>query len=73
MVLNKSIPPTFNHVHEQERRQYAEKVREIKRGTFTPLVFASTGGIAGVYHLFKRSANILIDKKQILFADYVID
>ena len=33
--------------HENEKkRQYAEKVVEIEQGTFTPLVFTSTGGMA---------------------------
>ena len=29
-----------------EKRQYAERVREIEQGTFNPLVFTSTGGMA---------------------------
>ena len=33
--------------HENEKkRQYAERVVEIEQGTFTPLVFTSTGGMA---------------------------
>ena len=33
--------------HENEKkRQYAERVMEIEQGTFTPLVFTTTGGMA---------------------------
>ena len=33
--------------HENEKkRQYAERVMEIEQGTFTPLVFTITGGMA---------------------------
>ena len=30
----------------EKKRQYAEKVMEIEQGTFTPLVFTTTGGMA---------------------------
>ena len=33
--------------HEKEKkRKYAERVMEIEQGTFTPLVFTTTGGMA---------------------------
>ena len=33
--------------HENEKkRQYAERVMEIEQGTFTPVVFTTTGGMA---------------------------
>ena len=33
--------------HENEKkRQYAERVMEIEQGTFTPLVFTTTAGMA---------------------------
>ena len=48
-------------MHELEKkREYAERVREIERGTFNPLVFASTGGMAKECTIcFKRIADIL--------------
>ena len=30
----------------EKKRQYAERVMEIEQGTFTPLVFTTTGGMA---------------------------
>ena len=39
-------PKEIYKKHENERkRQYAKKVMEIERGTFTPLVFTTTGGM----------------------------
>ena len=46
------------HRHEsKKRREYAQWVREVERGAFTPLGFASTGGIygQGVYHGFQEN------------------
>ena len=49
--------------------QYAERVREAEHGVFTPLVFASTGGMARECTIFfKRIADTLSDKKQISFS-----
>ena len=49
--------------HENEKkRQYAERVMEIEQGTFTPLVFTTTGGMADEcvrYH--SRLAELICD------------
>ena len=40
-------PKQIYKKHENEKkRQYAERVMEIEQGTFTPLVFTTTGGMA---------------------------
>ena len=40
-------PKQIYKKHENEKkRQYAERVMEIEQGTFTPLVFTATGGMA---------------------------
>ena len=54
-------------MHEQEKkRQYAERVREVEHGVSTPLVFASTEGMARECTIFfKRIVDTLSDKKQI--------
>ena len=52
-------------MHEQkEKRQYATRVLEIEKGTFTPLVFTTTGGMGEEclrYH--RRLAELLAMKK----------
>ena len=51
--------------HEKEKkRKYAERVMEIEQGTFTPLVFTTTGGMADecvVYH--SRLAELIANRK----------
>ena len=48
----------------KKRRQYDERVREIERGSFAPLVFATSGGMGKQTTVFyKRLASLLILKK----------
>ncbi|CAH3175240.1 unnamed protein product, partial [Porites lobata] len=58
-------PKQIYKKHENEKkRQYAERVMEIEQGTFTPLVFTITGGIADdcvKYH--GRLAELIANKK----------
>ena len=57
-------------MHELEKKwEYAERVREVKRRAFTPLVFASTGGMARECTIcFKRIADILSNRKKMSFS-----
>ena len=58
-------PKQIYQKHENdEERQYAERVMEIEQGTFTPLVFTTTGGMANEcvkYH--SRLAELITNKK----------
>ena len=58
-------PKQIYKKHENEKkRQYAERVMRIEQGTFTPLVFTTTGGMADEcvkYH--SRLAELIADKK----------
>ena len=51
--------------HEKEKkRKYAERVMEIEQGTFTPLIFTTTGGMADEcvkYH--SRLGELIANKK----------
>ena len=58
-------PKQIYKKHENEKkRQYAEIVMEIEQGTFTPLVFLTTGGMADEcvkYH--NRLAELITNKR----------
>ena len=55
-------PKQIYKVREQEKkRQYATRVLEIEKGTFTPLAFTTTGGMGDRYH--RRLAELLAMKK----------
>ena len=63
----RDLSPKQNHrIHENEKkRKYNSRVTEIEQGTFTPLVFTTTGGMADEclrYH--SRLAELLSAKKQ---------
>ena len=40
-----SLAATFRKNEGEKRRAYEERVREVERGSFTPLVFSSLGGM----------------------------
>ena len=51
--------------HENEKKQqYAKRVMEIEKGTFTPLVFTSTGGmVAECVNYHSRLVELIANKK----------
>ena len=58
-----SLAATF-HKHEGEKcRAYEECVRKVERGSFTPLVFSSSGGMGkAATVMYRLLANLLSDK-----------
>ena len=58
-------PKQIFQLHENEKkRQYSRRVLEVEQGTFTPLVFTSTGGMADECKRFhSRLAELLALKK----------
>ena len=52
--------------HEQaKKREYGQRVREIERGVFTPLVLSTWGGMGKEAATFyKRLADLLASKRQ---------
>ena len=58
-----SLAATF-HKHEGvKRRAYEERVREVEKGSFTPLVFSSSGGMGkAATVMYCRLANLLSDR-----------
>ena len=58
-------PKQIYKEHENEKkRQSAERVMEIEQGTFTPLVFTTTGGMANELVKYNsRLAELIANKK----------
>ena len=58
-------PKQIYKKHENEKkRQYSEKVIVIEQGTFTPLVFTTTGGMADeCVKDYSRLAELITNKK----------
>ena len=67
----KSTLKTCHRRHEMEkRRHYDERIRNVDHGSFTPLVFTTSGGIGPTANIFyKRLASLLSDKRQKSYAE----
>ena len=45
-------------------RKYSERITNVEQGTFTPLVFTSTGGMARQSQIFyKRMSELMAEKR----------
>ena len=59
----------FKVAEQQKIREYGERIKEVERADFTPLVFTSTGGMAPRCHLvIKRLAEKMSEKQNISFS-----
>mgnify|MGYP006862623987 FL=1 len=56
----------IHKLHEDgKKRKYAERVNIIEHGTFTPLVFTTTGGMSKEYKIYyNRLAELIANKKR---------
>ena len=58
-----SLAATFRKHEGEKRRAYEEHVREVERGSFTPLVFSSSGGMGkAAMVVYRCLANLLSNK-----------
>ena len=60
---NKPIKTVYQH-HEKKRRMYDQRIREIERGTFTPLVLSATGGMGPAASIFFKKLASMISAKR---------
>ena len=60
-----SLNATYRHHKNIKKRDYEQRVREIEHGTFTPLVFSASRGMApAATTAFKRLASLIAEKHQ---------
>ena len=51
------------------KREYGDRIREVENGSFTPLVFATTGGMGREATLFyKRLADQISEKRNTIYS-----
>ena len=51
---------------------YEERVREVERGSFTPLVFSTTGGVSKLTSVFLRTlASKLAEKQDVPYSTLI--
>ena len=59
-----SLQATYRKHAEEKRRQYGERVREVERASFSPLIFSSSGGMGpAASSVYKRLASLISDKR----------
>ena len=59
-----TIQQIYRKHEDEKKRLYANRVLEVKQGTFTPLIFTTTGGMAGECKRFHRRFAKLISIKK---------
>ena len=63
-----SLATTFRKHEGEKRRAYEERVQEVERDSFTPLVFSSLGGMGkAATVLYRHLANLLSDKMELFY------
>ena len=60
-----SISTCFKSHDREKRRTYEQRVREVERGSFTPLVFSALGGVSRATELTYRDFPHFLPPKKI--------
>ena len=63
---NASIPSVYRRHELQKKREYGDRIREVELASFTPLVFATTGGMGREAVTFYRRLAELLSKRKAL-------
>ena len=63
---NKPLSSLYRQHENEKKRSYSQRVREVERAAFTPLVLTTTGGMAReCTTFFKRLSAMLADKRRV--------
>ena len=60
---NKQMKAVYQQHEREKRRVYDQRVREVERGTFTPLVLTVTGGMGPSASIFQKLAAMIAAKR----------
>ena len=67
-----SLASAYKTQENEKKREYGKRVREIENATFTPLVFAATGGVAEEASIFyKRIAELISIKTKKTYTETI--
>ena len=59
------LPQCYRHAELEKTRAYEQHIQEIEFGSFSPLVFSTTGGLGSTATVvFKRLASLIADKQE---------
>ena len=60
----KSVAATLATFEKQKKRSYNQRIQDVERGTFTPLIFGATGGISRECSIFLNRLSDKISEKR---------
>ena len=60
---NSTIPAVYRCHEQEKKREYGDRVREVEKASFTPLVFATTGGMGKEATVFYRRLADLLSRR----------
>ena len=64
-----SISSLYRRHEQAKKREYGDRIREVENGSFTPLVFTTTGGMGREATLFyKRLTDQICEKKNTMYS-----
>ena len=58
--MKESLTQCYRHLEQDKKRAYEARVREVELGSFTPLVFSTSGGLGLAAKTFYKSLVSLI-------------
>ena len=68
--MMKSLKTLYREHENQKKRSYNDRIINVERATFTPLVFTTTGGMGPeCYRMNKRLAELISKKKGEKYSD----
>jgi septum formation topological specificity factor MinE len=62
--VNQELPSLFEQHEKQKKRAYNERVLNVEKGSFTPIVLATTGGMGNEAQRFHKRLAVLIAQKR---------
>ena len=69
LIFVPNCPDVTSFMNVKKRRAYDERVREVERACFSPLVFAATGGMGPTATtVFRKLASMLAEKRSINYS-----
>jgi hypothetical protein len=61
---NKQLKTVYQQHEREKKRAYEQRIREIERGSFTPLVLSATGGMGPAALIFYKKLAAMISMKR---------
>ena len=74
-IKNSPFPLAINTMHKRtKRRGYKQRIIEIEQGSFTPVIFSTSGGMGKSAEIFyRRLASMIREEKTVVLISHSVD